>query len=92
MLERVTEGRLAGIERIKSLWPEVVSAAWVQRSRPVRLDEGVLTIEVADGAAASRLRLEQGKIRDVLEERLGQAEVVQIRLRVGRSKDWTSTR
>lgn len=91
VLERVTEGRLAPFEVIKGVWPEIVSDTWRERSRPVRLEKGVLTIEVADGGAASRLRLEQGKIRAALDERLGRGEVAQIRLRVGRSRDWSQS-
>jgi hypothetical protein len=88
VLERVTEGRLAAFEVIKSAWPEIVTAPWSARSRPVRLEKGVLTIEVSDGGAASRLRLEQGKIRTALADRLGRDEVAQIKLRVGRRQDW----
>ncbi len=88
VLERVTEGRLAAFEVIKNAWPEIVSAPWRERSRPVRLDKGVLTVEVSDGGAASRLRLEQRNIRAALEERLGRDEVAKIKLRVGRRKDW----
>ena len=89
VLERVTEGKLAAFEVIKSAWPEIVSATWSERSRPVRLEKGVLTIEVSDGGAASRLRLEQGKIKDALDERLGRGEIAQIRLRISRSQDWS---
>ncbi len=88
VLEQVTEGRLAGLEMIKSVWPDIVSPAWHDRSRPVLLDKGVLTIEVSDGGAASRLRLEQSKIRAALDKRLGSGQVAQIRMRVGRRKDW----
>ena len=91
VLERVTEGRLAAFEVIKTCWPEIVSTPWSERSRPVRLEKGVLTIEVADGSAASRLRLEQRKIRAALEERLGRDEVAKIKLRVGRRRDWPDT-
>lgn len=92
VLERVTEGKLATFEVIKSVWNEIVSDSWRERSRPVRLEKGVLTIEVSDGSAASRLRLEQGNIRAALDERLGRGEVAQIKLKVGRSKDWSSHR
>ena len=51
-----------------------------------------LTVEVSDGSAASRLRLEQGKIKAALDERLGRGEVAQIKLKVGRPKDWSSQR
>jgi len=90
VLERVTEGRLAAFEVIKAAWPDIVSEPWQQRSRPVRLEKGVLTIEVSDGGAASRLRLEQGKIRAALEERLGRDRVANIKLRVGRRRDWST--
>ncbi len=92
VLERVTEGRLATLEVIKGAWPEIVSDTWRERSRPVGFEKGVLTIEVSDGGAASRLRLEQGKIRAALDERLGRGEVAQIRLRVRRSRDWSNSR
>ena len=88
VLERVTEGRLATFEAIKGAWPEIVSEAWRERSRPVRLEKGVLTVEVSDGGAASRLRLEQAKICAALDEHLGRGEVARIRLRVGRGRDW----
>jgi predicted nucleic acid-binding Zn ribbon protein len=91
VLERVTEGRLAAFEIIKSSWPEIVSEAWRERSRPVRLEKGVLTIEVSDGGAASRLRLEQRQIREALRQRLGRDEVAKIKLRVGRSGDWSGS-
>ncbi len=91
VLERVTEGRLAPFEVIKSAWPEIVSEKWRERSRPVRLEKGVLTVEVSDGGAASRLRLEQGKIRAALDDRLGRGEVAQIKLRVTRSQGWSKT-
>lgn len=91
VLERVTEGRLATFEVIKGVWPEIVSDAWKERSRPVRLEKGVLTVEVSDGGAASRLRLEQAKIREALDEHLGRGEVAQIRFRVSRSRDWSAS-
>jgi predicted nucleic acid-binding Zn ribbon protein len=88
VLERVTEGKLAAFEMIKAAWGEIVTEAWAERSRPLRLDKGVLTIEVSDGATASRLRMEQSQIRAALDERLGRGEVAQIKLRVGRVRDW----
>lgn len=84
LLERVTEGRTAGLGIVQSLWPELVSAAWIERSRPVRFERGELTIEVADGATASRLRMESTVIRQRLEQRLGRDEVVKIHFRVAR--------
>jgi hypothetical protein len=86
VLERVTEGRLASFAVIEELWADIVSETWRERSRPVRLENGVLTVEVADGSAASRLRLEQAQIKEALDERLGRGEVAQIKLKVGRRR------
>ncbi len=88
VLERVTEGKLAAFEMIKAAWGEIVSDVWRERSRPIQLEKGVLTIEVSDGAAASRLRLEQAQIRAALDERLGRGEVGQIKLKVSQARDW----
>lgn len=88
VLERVTEGKLAAFEVIKSAWADIVTDTWRERSRPVRLEKGVLTVEVSDGGAASRLRLEQAEIRRALDQHLGRGEVAQIKLKVGRRSDW----
>ncbi len=91
VLERVTEGRLATFEVVKAAWNDVVTDSWRERSRPVRLENGVLTVEVSDGSAASRLRLEQSKIKAALDEHLGRGEVAQIKLKVGRRRDWSNS-
>lgn len=88
VLERVTAGHLAAFEVIKNSWPDIVSESWRERSRPVKLENGVLTIEVSDGGAASRLRLEQRRIKQAVTARIGRNEVAQIKLRVGRFSDW----
>ena len=89
VLERVTEGGVARFEHIRAAWPELVSERWKERSRPVNLENGVLTVEVSDGGAASGLRLEQGKIRAALDQSVGRGEVAQIRIRVGRRSNWS---
>ncbi|MDJ0924387.1 MAG: DUF721 domain-containing protein [Acidimicrobiia bacterium] len=89
VLERVTEGHLATFELVKTIWPQVVGAEASHNSRPVRLSQGVLTVEVADGSTASRLRLRQAQIRSSLETHVGQGEIAQIRLRVGRRQDFS---
>jgi hypothetical protein len=88
VLERVTAGRLAAFEVVKQVWDTVVSETWRDRSHPVKLEKGVLTVDVCDGGVASRLRLEQRKIRAAFDEHLGSGEVAQIRLRVNRSRVW----
>ena len=85
VLERVTEGGLAAFEVIKQAWEDVVGEELQERSRPVRLSKGVLTVEVSDGGTASRLRLEQRRIRGELQTLLGRGAVAQIRWRVGRN-------
>lgn len=86
VLERVTEGRLAVLEVLKQRWVEVVGSEDADRSRPVRLDGGVLLIEVADGATASKLRLRQTKIKNALEQLSGRDEIAQLKFRVRRSQ------
>ena len=92
VLERVTEGGLATFETVKTIWPDIVGDESRHNSRPVRLSQGVLTVEVSDGSTASRLRLRQGKIRSALEQHVGRGEIAQIRLRVGRRQDFSDTR
>ena len=87
VLERVTEGQLAVLEVVKQGWVEVVGREDAARSRPVRLEKGVLLIEVADGATASKLRLRQTKIKTALEPLSGRDEIAQLKFRVSRS--WT---
>ena len=91
VLERVTEGGLATFETVKAAWPGVVGDEAKDRSQPVRLSQGVLTVEVSDGSVASRLRLRQAKIRTALEEHVGRGEIAQIRLRIGRRSDFPGT-
>jgi hypothetical protein len=86
VLERVTEGRLAVVEVVKQGWAEVVGPADADSSQPVRLDKGVLLVEVANGATASKLRLRQTKIKDALEQLLGPGEIAQMKFRVRRSQ------
>jgi hypothetical protein len=89
VLERVTEGGLAELEVIKTMWRDVVPEQWKERSRPVRWEKGILTVEVSDGGAASGLRLQQRKIREAFDEHFGRGQVVQIRIRVGRRSNWS---
>ncbi len=86
VLERVTEGKLAALEVLKQGWVEVVGRDDAARSRPVRLEKGILLIEVADGATASKLRLRQAKIKGALEQLAGRDEIAQLKFRVRRSR------
>ena len=86
VLERVTEGRLAVLEVVTQAWPNVVGPEDANSSHPARLDKGVLLIEVADGATASRLRLRQTDVKQALQRLLGPGEVAQIKFRVRRSQ------
>jgi predicted nucleic acid-binding Zn ribbon protein len=88
VLERVTSGKLATFEMVRQVWGKILSETWRARSHLVKLENGVLTVEVSDGGVASRLRLEQRKIQAALEEHLGSGEVTQIRLRVNQSRVW----
>ena len=91
VLERVTEGGLASFEVVKNVWEGLLPEHLRERSRPVRLEKGVLTVEAADGGAASGLRFEQTKIKRVLAEHLGKEEVAQIRIKVARQSSRSRT-
>ena len=55
-------------------------------------DQGVgRTFPRATAMEDQRLRLEQAKIKTALNDRLGRGEVAQIKLKVGRRRDWSGT-
>ena len=66
-------------------WDSIAGATW-RGTRPIELDpRQVLVVEVADGAAASKLRFETSRLVDRIEESLGSRIVASVRLRVRRT-------
>ena len=87
------DGVLEGLGMVKPVevgelvrrWDTVAPEPFATAARPVGLASGELTLEVADGAAASRLRYQLGTLMARLDVRLGAGVVTGVRLRVRRS-------
>lgn len=62
-------------------WDEVVGDQVAAHVRPVRLDEGVLVVEVDDPAWATQITLMSGRLRERLAEAVG-VQVQRLEVRV----------
>ncbi len=67
--------------RLRLEWPSVVGEMWGRHAEPMRLQNGVLWLQVADSSWAQRFAFEQRRLQDRVEAWLGMP--VQVRLRVG---------
>ncbi len=65
-------------------WPQVVGEDLAEHSRPVRLVNRRLVVEVDDPARAAQLRLEENSLLAQLAARLGEGRVQFVRPRVVR--------
>lgn len=79
-LGRVAEAGPGSV--LAPVWADVVGGALATRSRPVRLHEGVLTVE-ADPEFLPDLERERDLLRDRLNARLGKGAVRQLRYLAG---------
>jgi hypothetical protein len=86
VLSRIGRTERGGILRVLGVWAEVAGPTWEERSRPVRLERGVLVVEVDDGLAASRLRFEAAALRRRLDEALGGGVITSVQLRTARHR------
>lgn len=96
-LERIGEGldevlRRLGLpatdvmDRLVSDWAALAGEPWASRARPAGLHRGELTVEVADGTAASLLRYQSAGLVDHLAEGLGARLVESVRIRLSSPK------
>jgi len=76
------------MERMVADWAVLAGEPWASRSRPAGLHRGRLTVEVADGTAASLLRYRAGELLARLEQGFGARLVdsVHIRLSTGKKR------
>jgi hypothetical protein len=79
-------GRFAGtghgsLARLQHSWVAIAGDPW-HSATPVRLSEGLLTVEVRDGTAASRLRFETANLLRRIAAELGEGHVTGVRIRV----------
>jgi predicted nucleic acid-binding Zn ribbon protein len=71
------------VAQLVSRWDQLAGPSW-SGTAPVQLRDGMLVVEVADGAAASRLRYQIRELLGALERGLGERVVSQVAIRVSR--------
>ena len=74
------------MERLVGEWAGLAGEPWASRARPAGLHRGELTLEVADGTAASLLRYQSAQLLDRLEKALGARLVESVHIRLGSPK------
>ena len=70
--------------RVMKEWQELTPAPWNARTRPVRLQNGELVVEVSTAAEASVLRYRTGQLLAELDKALGEGTVEVVRLKTAR--------
>lgn len=73
----------ASLVRLRARWTGLAGATW-SGTTPVAIHDGVVLVEVADGARASLLRFETDALLDAIEAEFGEGFARGIRLRVAR--------
>jgi len=84
VLARVGVGRAPDLARLVNDWPELAGHPWDDGTRPTRLSDGDLVVEVPNGAVASLLRYQIPGLIERLQEALGSGVVTSVSLRVAR--------
>lgn len=84
VLARVGAGRAPDLARLTNDWPQLAGHPWNDGTRPTRLSDGDLVVEVPDGTAASLLRYQIPALIDRLQGALGSGVVTSVTLRVAR--------
>lgn len=74
------------MDRLVRDWAGLAGEPWASRARPAGLHRGELTLEVADGTAASLLRYQSGQLVDRLEQGLGARLVESVHIRLSSPK------
>lgn len=85
LLAKVTTPGGSVMVRLAGEWDQLAGREWAGRSTPVKLAQGTLTVEVADGATASLLRFQVAALQQNLNRRFGPDTVQGVSLRVRRS-------
>ena len=70
--------------RVHAAWPDVVGPAVAAATRPTRLQDGTVTIEVDGAEWATQLRYLEEQLVAVLTERVGTGVVARLRFQVAR--------
>lgn len=86
LFDRLGFGKPAHLADLVSSWETIAGPEWAPTTSPVGLEAGTLTIEVASGLDASRLRFAEEALLHRIAERLGDGVVKAIRPRVARRR------
>ncbi len=70
--------------RVVSDWPKITSEPWTGSTRPIRLRNGELVLEVATAGEVSVLRYRTGELLAQLDQALGEGVVEVVRLKTAR--------
>lgn len=62
VLGKIAYGSTGAILVLRGAWRDVAGARLADRCAPVALDDGILTVEAADGATISLLRFESSNL------------------------------
>lgn len=88
-LRRLTDelglGEVSTAAGVMSCWADAVGPDVAEHARPVKLRDGVLTVEAEDPAWASQLRYLGSDLVDRLNRALGTEDVREVRIVVARS-------
>lgn len=80
IIEQVAAAPAAGA--IVEQWSELAPERWVEAGRPIGIRRGVLLVEVSNGADATLLRHDTGRLLARIAERFGEGSVEAVRVRV----------
>lgn len=84
IIERVGTGADRSAAALIETWDDIVPDRWRGASKPVGIRDGVLLVEVRNGAAASVLRHDTADLLRRISERFGPGLVNAVKLRVSR--------
>ena len=73
-------------------WTAIAGDELAEHSRPVRVVNRRLVVEVDDAAWAARVRLSEGSLLTQLAARVGEGRVIAVRPRVARRTVWDQPR
>ena len=68
---------------VDEAWREVAGAAWANQARPGGIRRGVLEVLVSNNLLMQEIGFEQQRLLTALQERVPDAQIQQIRFRIG---------
>ena len=86
VLSQVAHADVGPVMQLRRAWPDI-AGRWAETTSPVRLSKGVLTVEVASGAVASKFRYAVSDVLEAARSAVGETHPIDdISIRVARVK------